>query len=231
MRDHPKSVVVHLLTLTALVNVSCQPSLPPENRTSDKEIAAMEPDSPVPFGYKCAWLTIQTEDAEAVVTALGLTDVQKCNWQNGIEAAYRGDVFISPATKGWVFVVSFSLPDIPEKNREDHLAPLISVLSKRFPDVQYFGTHRVVEYHGWIRAKKGSIVRRYAYLGDRGETLCDEGGRTEEETRLGLVYNESKLPQEQDVMKLAGAWSLDPTILDQLKLGKGIGHLGLLPKK
>lgn len=191
----------------------------------------MEPDNPAFFAYKCAWLAIQTAEPQAVVSSLGLTGVRKCNWKMGIEAAYNGDVFVTPVTKGWVLVVSFSLLDMSDKKREDQLTPLIKVLGTKFADVQYFGTHRVVEYHGWLRAKKGQLVRRYAFLGERGETLCDEGKPTEEETKFGLVFNESKFPSEQDVMKVAGAWCVNPTNLDELKLGKGVGYVGSFPKK
>jgi len=191
----------------------------------------VEPDSPIPFGYKCAWLAIKTDDSQDVVQALGLLNVRKCGWQKGIEAAYNGEVFVSPPIKGWVLAVSFSLPEILDKTRPDQLSPLVKTLGKKFAEFQYFGTHRVVEYHGWLRATKGEIVRRYAYLGERGETLCDEGKRSDEETQLGLIFNESRLPGEECVMQLAGAWSIDPTRLDELKLEKSVGYLGSLSKK
>ncbi len=191
----------------------------------------MEPDEPIPFGYKCSWLAIKTDEPEAVVTSLGLAGVQKCNWAKGIAAAYKGDVFVTPVVQGWVLVVSIALPEIPDQKRGDELTPLIKVLGKKFSDVQYFGTHRVVGYHAWLRAKDGEIVRRYAYLGERGETLRDDGKRTEEEKKLGLVYGDSKFPSEQDVMKLAGAWSIDPVSLDELKLAKSVGYLGSFPNK
>jgi hypothetical protein len=68
-------------------------------------------------------------------------------------------------------------------------------------------------------------------MGERGETLCDEGKLTQEETKLGLIYNESKVPNEEHVMQLAGAWSIDPNRLDELKLEKSVGYLGEFPKK
>jgi hypothetical protein len=221
-------------TLFAASVVSCQPTeqkLPQAPPSVPQKELAVEPDSPVPFGYKCAWLAIKTEDSQAVAQALGLQNGRKCGWREGIAAAYNGEVFVTPPVKGWVLAVSFALPEISEKTRPDQLSPLVKTLGKNFVEVQYFGTHRVVEYHGWLRATKGEIVRRYAYLGERGETLCDEGERTEEETKLGLIYNESKFPDEQHVMKLAGAWSIDPTSLDELKLEKSVGYLGSFPKK
>jgi hypothetical protein len=60
----------------------------------------VQADSPVPFGYKCAWLAIRTENSQAVVHALGLQNVRKSGWQSGIDAAYSGDVFVTPPIKG-----------------------------------------------------------------------------------------------------------------------------------
>jgi hypothetical protein len=220
--------------LLATVIASCQPTEqkpPPAPLPVPEKEPAVQADSPVPFGYKCAWLAIKTEDSQAVVQALGLQDVRKSGWQEGIDAAYNGEFFVAPPIKGWVLAASLALPEIADKTRSDQLSPLVKALAKKFPDVQYFGTHRVVEYHGWLRATKGEIVRRYAFLGERGETLSNEGKRSEEETKLGLIFNDEKFPTEQHVMELAGAWSVDPSSLDKLKLEKSIGYLGSLPKK
>lgn len=226
-RQFAKLIALAVLGLVPAFLVSCKPSeqtLPPP--ANPKKEAAVEPDDPETFGYKCAWLAMKTDDSMAVVEALGLRNVRKCGWQKGIEAAYEGDVFVTPPIKGWVLAVSIAFPGIPEKARPDRLSPLVKALGKKFAEVQYFGTHRIVEYHGWLRATKGEIVRRYAFLGERGETLCDEGKRTIEETKLGLIFNESTFPNEQHVMELAGAWSVDPTRLDEFKLGKSTGFLG-----
>ncbi len=118
------------------------------------------------------------------------------------------------------------------KNGErDDLSPLVQKLSERFGDVQYFGTHHGVEYHGWLRARKGKVVRRYAYLGEAGKVLREDGMPTDDEKRLGLVFNDGTWPDEKSVMKLAGAWSVDPTQLLHLNVAKGVGILGILPNR
>jgi len=119
---------------------------------------------------------------------------------------------------------------MPENAREDRLSPLLLALGEKFPDVQYFGTHRVVEYHGWARVVKGKMVRQYSYVGDQGRVLCDYGKPTHEERNLGLNFDQGRFPNEGDVMKLAGAWSVNPTTLEELKLGEGTGYLGIFPK-
>ena len=194
------------------------------------EAAIEEPDEPIPFGYKCAWLAIKTEAPEAVVAALRLSGVKKCNWITGIPAAYKGSLFVTPVVKGWVLAIGLSLPDISERGRPDRLTPLVEWLGEKFDEIQYFGTHRIVGYQAWLRWRSGEIERRFAYLGERDETLRDDGDRTDEEVSLGLIYDDSRTPDEEDVTKLAGAWSIDPTLLDALNLGKGVGYLGSFPK-
>lgn len=218
------------LALIVALMFGCKPDVSREDVDSEKGNAKVEPDDPIPFGYKCSWLAIKSVKSDEIVSALGLVDTRQCNWKQGVGAAYKGDVFVSPPIRGWTLVVSFSLPDLEDMKREDRLIRLVKALSSRFDEVQYFGTHRVVEYHGWIRAKRGEIVRCYAYLGERGETLRDIGKRTKEENDLGLIYGESKFPSEQDVMSLAGAWSVNPTALHEFKLAKSTGQLGSFPK-
>jgi hypothetical protein len=214
------------------VIASCQPaepkSRPAPHRVPDKEPEA-QADNPVPFGYKCAWLAIKTDDPQAVVQELGLENVRTSGWQKGVNAAYSDEVFVTPPIKGWVLAAGRSLPQIDDKVQPDQLTLLVKSLGTKFPDVQYFRTYRVADYHGWLRATKGEIVRRWAFAS--GEMLSDEGKRTDEETKLGLIYNDDKFPNEEHVMQLAGAWSVDPSSLDQLKLEKSVGYLGSLPKK
>jgi len=190
-----------------------------------------EPDNPVSFGYKCSWLAIRSEDADAVVGAIGLKDVRKCGWKEGIDSAYRDRVFVAPAINGWVLVVGFSLPEVVAAGKLDQLSELLQELGRKFSDVQYFGTHRVVGYQAWARAVNGKITRCYAFLGESGETLRNEGRPTDEETKLGLVFDESNFPDESDVMNLAGAWSINPTTLEEMQVEKRVGHLGSLPRR
>ncbi len=189
---------------------------------------AVEADDPVPFGYKCCWIAVKSNDADAVVKAMGVVNAKKSTWKAGIAAAYQGQVFVTPAVKGWILVVSIALPEPRSKRDSDPTIPLLTRLGKQFPEVQYFGTHRVVEYHAWQRVVDGKFVRRFAYGGDRDETLFDEG-MTEEEKKAGLKFDEDKRPTEQTVMKIAGLWGVNPDALEELKLEKGVGYLGTLP--
>lgn len=58
------------------------------------------PDLPVEFGYKCQWFAVKTNDTQAVLDALKLKNIQISNWRTGIDGAYEGYYFISPAING-----------------------------------------------------------------------------------------------------------------------------------
>ena len=61
----------------------------------------------------------------------------------------------------------------------------------------------------------GEGLRRFAYLGERGEILCQSGVVTDAEKKLKFASLPPNrwIPNEQDVMAVAGGWSLDPTTL------------------
>jgi hypothetical protein len=192
-----------------------------------------EPDKPVPFGYKTAWLAIRSEKPREVAEAVGLVKIRDSAWSEGLQAADRGNAFVSPPVHGWVLVVSTSLPDAGDGKSTDKCMPLLSRLGKRFSDVQYFATHQVVEYHAWARVKNGIVVRQFAYLGERGEVRWDNGPPTPEEVRLGFKFNADKgpYPDEEDVLHLAEAWSVNPMKLDTLGLPASLGLAGRLPER
>jgi hypothetical protein len=200
------------------------------------------PDKPVAFGYKMIWLAVKTNDTEAVVNALSLTDVQAANWQTGVEAAYHGRLFVSPPLDDWTFVLSRELPQDDEL--QGQLAEFLSVLSARFGEVQYFATHRVVEFHAWALYRDGREIRAFAYIGDQGELSADRGNKTAAELESGFDYfnpdhpelssedywerEDLEHPQEEDVMAMAGKWSIDPQQLEQRDFVAGAGYVATI---
>ena len=52
---------------------------------------------------------------------------------------------------------------------------------------------------------------------------------TDEEKKAGLKFDEDRRPTEHTVMKIAGLWGVNPDMLEDLKLEKGVGYLGKLP--
>jgi hypothetical protein len=190
--------------------------------------ASPQPDTPQPFGYKQTWLTVASTDTPAVARAFNLRDTQPCTWRQGIQLDSPDHLFVSPPVHDWIFVIGQPVTVADEHLLSQQLAPLLNRLSVQFGIAHYFSTHRVVEYHCWARSEKGTLVRGYAYLGERGETLWDEGAPSTE-TDLGLAFFDERSPEaassaywdrtdlqfpdEACVMRMARRWCLAPVDL------------------
>lgn len=189
-----------------------------------------EPDGPEPFGYKATWIAARTSDPQRVAEALGLRDLRISSWRDGLAAAYGAQVFVTPPLSGWVLAVGATLPASNGEGTPDTHLPWFQALAGRFPEVQYFSTHRVVEWHAWAKAVNGVIVRRYAWLGEQGCSIWDDGTPTPEEAKLGLKFpvdlDSATCPDEDHVLAMARAWSIDPGRIDQLDLPPSLGLVG-----
>ncbi|MGI5243611.1 hypothetical protein [Dactylosporangium sp. CA-139066] len=167
------------------------------------------------FGFKCCWLAVKGATLDEVAAAVGLVDRRAVTWDEGVDLAYRQQVFVSPPTGGWVFVVGNRLPF-------DGRA--VAGLSDRLKtEVQFFGTHRVSDYHEWALARDGRLRRR---VHGEGIDFEEEGARTPVEAGLDLesIY-------EGDVMEVAGAWSIDPQTLDVVEASAPTGLAGRIPER
>jgi len=188
-------------------------------------------NKPVSFGYKMAWLVLRTDDTDRVIEALGLTNLTPANWTSGLESAYiAGDIFVSPPVRGCVFAVGkdlFGAGNETNKSMEP-FKEFLRELSTQFDEVQAFASHRIVEYHHWVLARSGSISRSFAYSGEMGEVWDDEGSKTLSEPRLHLNPDDDEfnVPDEQWVMEIAGAWSINPQNLDDEPHSSRLGMVG-----
>lgn len=184
------------------------------------------PDLPVPFGPKMAWMALDTTDTEAVAAALSLRGTRPATWAEGIAAAHRSSLFVTPPLADWSLALGTAL--FPPDRAEAFVKPLLERLSREFGEAQYFCTHRDFGLHVWARAWQGRLVRGYGWLGQKGLTLWDEGRQTHEERHLGFQSFDGRspgvergpdknitLPDEEGVMQLASLWSIDPTTLDE----------------
>lgn len=77
-------------------------------------------------------------------------------------------------------------------------------------------------------------MHAYAFLGERGETQADRGEQTREEMDLGFAFFNERSPEaskddyweredltypsEENVMAIAGRWSVDPSQLGIARL-------------
>ncbi|WP_276975780.1 hypothetical protein [Flavobacterium filum] len=204
--------------------------------TVDKSI----PDSAVSFGYKCVWFAVKTDKKNKLAEILKLKNLSECNWKVGIDKAYNGAVFITPAIDGWTLVCGWGLPHGDSKEGIEEVKFILQALSKEFGDAQYFSTHRVTAYHCWMKATNGQVVRVYSFLGESGENLAIEGKPTKFEQTLKLVntfsdeakneeYFEGEdldWPDEELLMQVAGHWSIDPTKIEERNdIAAGLGLL------
>jgi hypothetical protein len=188
------------------------------------------PDTPIGFGYKCTWMAIRTNDKQKVAECLKLRNSSDCNWAAGISKAYDDSVFITPPIGDWIIAVGQGLPAPETKSDMDEVKKMLAALSMIFGEVQLFSTHRVVEYHCWIKAVADEVTRVYAFLGESGENIAVEGqpsGIEKQYTLINTFSEEAKQdnyferegltwPDEELVMKIAADWSIDPTTLDEL---------------
>jgi len=205
--------------------------------TADKNV----PDTAQSFGYKCMWFAVKTDNMNRLAEILKLKNISDCNWKIGIDQAYNGSVFITPTIDGWTLACGWGLPHGDTKEGIEEVKNILRTLSKEFGNAQFFCTHRVTEYHCWIKAINGQIERVYSYLGESGENIAIEGQPTEFERTLKLANtfsNEAKdekyferedlvWADEELVMQVAGHWSIDPTKLYERKdVPPSLGLLG-----
>ena len=170
------------------------------------------------FGYKQAWLAVRDVEPAALIDALGLRDLGPVPWREGVDLAYLTDdrLVLTPPLPGardarWVLAPGqwLVLGDVPVD-----VAGLSATLHT---EVQLFVSHRVSELHRWERAVDGVLVRAFEYIGEAGEVTVWRGDPDDAERALGLqgTADESDiLVGEHDVMRLAGAWSVDPSSLE-----------------
>jgi hypothetical protein len=201
----------------------------------------VEPDSAVSFGYKCIWIAVKTNDKDRVAEILGVTNVMACNWKNGIHKAYENKVFISPTVGDWTLAIGWGLVDFNPKSELDETAGFkrkLDALSKEVGEAQLFATHRITDYHSWAKSINGKTVRYYSFIGERLENILIEGKPTPIESNLNLANTFSEeakdekyferadiiFPDEELVMQVAEAWSVNPTTLEGRKdISAGLG--------
>jgi hypothetical protein len=171
------------------------------------------------FGPKQAWLAIRDGDPAAVTAALRLRDLGPVPWRNGIDLAYLTDdrLVLTPPLPGagdsrWLLVTGRWLL------KGEFVVDIAELSATLGTEVQLFATYRVSELHRWQRAVDGALVRAFEYLGETGEVTEWLGAPDAAELAVGLPPEPDDdadiLVSEGDVLRLAGAWSVDPSALD-----------------
>ena len=174
-------------------------------------------DRMVGFGSKQAWLAIRDGDPARVMEALELRDLGPVPWREGVDLAYLTDdrLVLTPPLPGagdgwWQLVAGRWLLRAGARVDIVELSALLGT------EVQLFATYRVGESHRWERAVDGELVRAFGYVGETGEVTEWRGEPDATERAIGLPAEEADdlLVSEPDVLRMARAWSVDPTTLD-----------------
>ncbi len=176
----------------------------------------------VGFGHKTAWLAIRDGAPDSVLVALGARPEKDVTWRSGLDRAYVSDdcLVATPPLPGahdsaWMLVTGRRLL------LREHVVDPVGLSEQLGTEVQCFASDRVSEYHRWTRAVKGILVRSFAYLGASGEILGWFGDPDGIEQSIGLRDTapddeRTVLIGQDDVMRVAASWSIDPTSLDGL---------------
>ncbi len=211
-----------------------------EYKSEPKKIMT-EQDKPIDFGYKIVWIAVKTDNKSELSKILGLKNSKPSNWKSGIENAYENSVFITPQIGEWTLAVGMGLPLGDSQESIEKLEKMLNKLSSEFGEAQFFGTHRVVEYHNWMKSVNGKIERIYSYVGESMENIKVYGNPTEPEKGLNLFNSLSEeaksdeyfdredldFADEELVMKIAENWSINPTILsERTDIKNELGILG-----
>lgn len=180
------------------------------------------------FGYKTGWLAIRDGDLQAVLTVLGGRAAGQVDWPVGIERAYDEPhtlvaTPLLPSEDGalWLLIAG---QWIAANHDSIDVAALSAALDR---EVQLFVTHRVVDLHRWERARDGVTIRSFEYLGETGAVQRWHGAPQDVELTIGLPATfdvvrddvsdrQHVVPNEADVIRVAAAWSIDPTSLEGL---------------
>lgn len=201
------------------------------------------PDMPRAFGPDMTWIAIKTGNYAEVIDAIGGNLPVAANWNSGIGTIYDAEfganrIFISSPVNGWVFVAGSSLPHPQGSAFVDKCTPLLMHLGERFKEVQYFSSHPGIDLFAWAKLVSGRLVRAFG-VGDEG-VIWDRGRPTREERTLGLKLFELRgvrgrkgdaggellmHPTQEHVMRLAGHWSVNPTLLDTAEGSTGLGAI------
>ena len=221
--------IIVLVTVLAVLGSMIWLIARQEARQSKPVVGSKEFSGGHRLGPSMSWLAVGTDDVNRLISTLGLIDVQRCTWNSGVDAIYKGrksdkTVFVTAPAHGWVLVSGVSLPQPLGAGFVDKTTPFLLELSEAFGEVQYFSTFPQFDHYAWFKVVNGRVVRAFA-TGDEGE-ICNLGRVTAAEQMLGLKFFELRgvderagdaggammlSPTEVQVLSLAARWSIDPT--------------------
>ena len=220
------AIIICVTVLRLVVRRELRRRTPARSTFAESQLSASVFEAP------SRWLAVRSQSPRAVQEALGVRHPRACSWSDALAAPFEPRLFISPPVEGWIVVMGCDLPD--PANDIDECFKFLTSLSQRLGEIQFFSRNRAVSHHGWARIADGKVVRAYAWA---GETLWNQGTPTEAERDLkmrclgylenadvlGLAERELLALNTERVVRLAAAWSIDPTSIGAAALeSKGI---------
>ena len=218
-----------------------------KSHEAPQKLAGMPPlslESPPGFHHLAlkrpnCWLAIKNRNLLAVQSALALHNPKPCPCLEGLSGEAERKLFVSPPISGWVLVIGSALPDPSED--VDACFRFLLEMSRKVGHVQYFLANSMLNYHAWVQAESGHIVRGYAWA---GKTLWSQGSMTPAECDLGMrcfdYADPADVPQfgahdpscsnSDKVHLLAARWSVDPEDLDERLIEHEWGIVGEPPR-
>jgi hypothetical protein len=200
------------------------------------------PDAPEAFGTDAIWMAVRCSCPQAVAQALQLSHAAPANWASGLQAVHQplpcspGLVFVTPVIQGWVLVTG-ALPYPGGTSDSDLASSLLKSLSQQFPEVQYFGAHSGIAWHGYARYTEGNLERAFACVDSADHTIwnvgCDpaEGALQKAHARTGASAEatlEEAAWHQGRVFQMAERWSVNPQLLATMALPPSLGLVGHL---
>lgn len=191
--------------------------------------------APAVFSVPTRWLAIRSGNPQMVQAALALDNAVPCSWEEGLSAAHEQKLFVSPAIRGWVFVMGANIPEPGDD--VDRAFRFLMDLSRKLGHVQLFSVNRAVNHHTWAQVELGTVVRAYSWA---GRVMWNQGATTRAESDLGLrcyAYGEGEERVDygrpdpaalntERLPLLAARWSIDPTTVDARMLREHRGVAG-----
>lgn len=179
----------------------------------------------VAFSYKTSWIAVRDRSTAEVADALTLTERVACSFAGGTALAYKRGIYVTAPISGWVLAHGWDLAADIDTTTPAFIDWLTKI-SVSLGDVQFFGTHRVVDWHQWASAEGGVIRRVYATADGDVPLFIGEPTAVEVELGVGTRGHEDggddwdepaweewfkTMPSEGDVMRVAARWSIDPS--------------------
>ncbi|MCP1224664.1 hypothetical protein [Sebaldella sp. S0638] len=162
------------------------------------------------FGFQTHWAVIKSKSAKKVLEVL-----------NNIESINKDNIGIITDTHSDMIIINDRHLELCKLNRNWELEfDDLRELSRHFDTVYYFLTHTVSDVYGWFKFENNEIIRGFYTL--EMKVPLDKGEKTKEEKDFNMNYSvadepeDCVLPDEEDVMDIAEAWTLNPLYLTEI---------------